>query len=313
MQCNGCHDSTTDPPQAHGRAGMTLPVNTGALQAGAFANTRATLLATTGETMAQMRNRIMCGGACSLSMELAYRDYWPADPNTAPADIEACYASGASDIATDPDDPAQRFICTAGLRTPLPTSPACRNQWDGSCRITIHYEQHIHPLWSLQRLVDADGNGIADVDGTGQLIDNRCTSCHAPTDAAGAAQVPAGDLDLSDGPSEQQPAQFLAYRELLFPDRGQVLDATGQLIDECLQTEVDPDTLVATCIAFRELPAPLNANGARASSRFFDTVSGVRGNVDHRDFMSASELRLLAQWLDIGAQYYNDPFLAPEN
>jgi hypothetical protein len=29
--------------------------------------------------------------------------------------------------------------------------------------------------------------------------------------------------------------------------------------------------------------------------------------------MSPSELRLLSEWLDIGAQYFNDPFVAPAN
>jgi len=29
--------------------------------------------------------------------------------------------------------------------------------------------------------------------------------------------------------------------------------------------------------------------------------------------MSPSELRLVSEWLDIGAQYFNDPFTAPEN
>jgi len=29
--------------------------------------------------------------------------------------------------------------------------------------------------------------------------------------------------------------------------------------------------------------------------------------------MSAAELRLVAEWLDLGGQYYNDPFMAPVN
>jgi hypothetical protein len=28
-------------------------------------------------------------------------------------------------------------------------------------------------------------------------------------------------------------------------------------------------------------------------------------------FLSPDELRLIAEWLDIGAQYYNDPFQVP--
>jgi hypothetical protein len=59
--------------------------------------------------------------------------------------------------------------------------------------------------------------------------------------------------------------------------------------------------------------ASMSADGARASARFFNELEGATDGVDHRDFMSPSELRLLSEWLDIGAQYYNDPFVAPEN
>ena len=33
----------------------------------------------------------------------------------------------------------------------------------------------------------------------------------------------------------------------------------------------------------------------------------------HAGFLTAAELRLISEWLDIGAQYYNDPFQAPLN
>jgi hypothetical protein len=33
--------------------------------------------------------------------------------------------------------------------------------------------------------------------------------------------------------------------------------------------------------------------------------------MDHTGYLTAAELRLIAEWLDIGAQYYNDPFVAP--
>jgi hypothetical protein len=77
----------------------------------------------------------------------------------------------------------------------------------------------------------------------------------------------------------------------------------------------DPATNVTTCVQFREVPAPMSANGAAASSRFFGKMESEpgAGQTDHRDFMSPSELRLLSEWLDIGAQYYNDPFVAPAN
>src|SRR5690606_28369894 len=116
-------------------------------------------------------------------------------------------------------DPAVRHVCASGLRTPPPLANCGNNDWNSRCRITIHYEQHIHPLWDLDRFVDADQDGAPDLDPiTMQPINHRCTGCHAPTDALGAAQVPAGQLDLTDGPSDEQPDHFRAYRELLFAD-----------------------------------------------------------------------------------------------
>jgi hypothetical protein len=37
------------------------------------------------------------------------------------------------------------------------------------------------------------------------------------------------------------------------------------------------------------------------------------GTVYHKAYMTASELRLVAEWADVGAQYYNNPFAAPVN
>jgi hypothetical protein len=127
--------------------------------------------------------------------------------------------------------------------------------------------------------------------------------------------VPAGDLDLTDGPSDDEPDQFRAYRELLFGDVGQVVNAMAQLEDECLQFVTDPATNVTTCVQFRQVPASMSAGGAAASGRFFGKMENApgAGQTDHRDFMSPSELRLLSEWLDIGAQYFNDPFVAPAN
>jgi hypothetical protein len=88
----------------------------------------------------------------------------------------------------------------------------------------------------------------------------------------------------------------------------------GMLDDICEQSQIDPDTGVEVCTAFRYVPASMYAAGARASVRFFDILEGrAVGTIDHSGFMSPSELRLLSEWLDIGAQYYNDPFAVPEN
>ncbi len=33
--------------------------------------------------------------------------------------------------------------------------------------------------------------------------------------------------------------------------------------------------------------------------------------LDHTGFLTPGELRLISEWLDIGGQFYNDPFVAP--
>ncbi len=317
LTCNGCHNGNSTTPMAHGRRGMTNSANPGAPSAGvAFPGTNAALFANVvGETMAETRNRVMCGGACAMSVDLAFKDYWlPAAPAT--NEVDACYAAGINNVLTNASDPTARFACTNALPVGAvaPVAPACRSNLTTLCRITIHYERHIHPLWGVDRFVDVDGVPGPDLDPvTMQPINHKCTGCHSPVDAANAARVPAGDLDLSDGPSEEQPLQFNSYRELLFGDRGQILNAMGQLEDECLEFQTDPVTNVTTCVAFRNVPAAMSANGAAASARFFNKMEGTAGTVPHRDFMSRSELRLLSEWLDIGAQYFNDPFTAPEN
>jgi hypothetical protein len=317
LTCNGCHNPGLNPPRAHGCAGLTASVNAGAPTTGSpFPGTNAALFADAGETMAEVRNRVMCGGSCKPSVDLAFQDYWPAAPATTPS-VDACYSAGPSSVLADAADPSQHVVCMNGLKgTLLPVNPSCTSNWTSLCRITIHYEMHIHPLWGIDRFVDANNDGMPDLDPTTmQPINHKCTTCHQPLNAAAMVAVPAGDLDLTDGPSDDEPDQFRAYRELLFADVGQVVNAMGQLEDECLQFQTDPVTNVTTCVQFRQVPASMSAAGAAASGRFFGKMEGApgAGQTDHRDFMSQSELRLLSEWLDIGAQYYNDPFVAPAN
>ena len=52
----------------------------------------------------------------------------------------------------------------------------------------------------------------------------------------------------------------------------------------------------------------MSSAGARASNRFF---SKFDAGGSHEGWLTQDELRLLAEWLDIGAQYYNNPFDVP--
>jgi hypothetical protein len=124
----------------------------------------------------------------------------------------------------------------------------------------------------------------------------------------GAAQVPAGQLDLSGGPSPDEPDHLVSYRELLFTDNAQEVNM-GALQDILVPGPPDPVTGQPT-----QVPVPVNpsmsAAGARASTDFF---SRFDAGGTHEGWLTPAELRLIAEWLDIGGQYYNDPFMAPVN
>lgn len=296
VTCNGCHDPASDVP--HGRPDAAPEsVYAGAPTQGIpFPNTLAVLaMQKPGDTMAQTwaqspdpdKKTRMPGP------DLVYVDEWT-DPS----------------LAT----PGQPFTLSyANLGTPAPVLPECAQEWATACRIIINYEQHIHPIWGRERLVLNEAQ---------EPIDNyTCTGCHSNEDAAGNVQVPEAQLDLSDGPSDLEPAHFKSYRELLSGDNAQEVNG-GLLADiqvptgEVLRDEDTGEPLLdgaGNQIPILE-PVPVAASmstaGARASNRFF---SRFRQNGPHEGFLSPAELRLISEWLDIGGQYYNNPFDAPVN
>ena len=111
--------------------------------------------------------------------------------------------------------------------------------------------------------------------------------------------TPGGGLDLDDDPAQQVTAQLRAYQQLLTTHSTLTFgfDATA-----CAET-----------VGTATTSAPIRA-GSAANSRFFAVLSGASTvTVNHSGFMTGAELRLLSEWVDIGAQYYNNPFAAPLN
>lgn len=287
--CDGCHvpagAQPASPAISHGRSGLFTSVNPGAPTTGApFPNTNAALFADQGETMAETRARISCQTDCAVllpAVNVAFDDVWT-DPAAAGRPADAAFS-----------------LRYADLQTPAPVSAACQQRWSASCRIVIHYPVHIGPLWSLPRPVFGP-------DGTTVVDDHACTGCHSTRDAQGNLRVPAGQLDLSSDPSAEDPDQAISYRELLFPDNQQEL-VMGALQDVMVPGPPDPVTGAPTQVPV-PVPPPMTSAGALASSGFF---SRFDAGGSHAGYLSAAELRLIAEWLDIGAQYYNDPFAAP--
>ncbi|GAC15549.1 HzsA-related protein [Aliiglaciecola lipolytica] len=293
--CNGCHSQQSTLP--HGRLDAEAEsINFGAPTTGApFPNTNPVLFADMGETMAQTAGRI--NGVNYPTPDLEFVDIWT-DP----------------DLAT----PAESFYYAyANLSSPLPVTTACATNWTNLCRIQINYPDTIHPIFEVNREILAD-------DGMTVLEDRTCTSCHSPTDEAEMARVPLAQLDLSGSISTDNPDYLTSYRELMFADSEQELNE-GAIVDRLVQVfdangdpvyELDEDGELILDGEGNPIPVfrtvtvanTMSTNGARNSAAFFDMFAA---GGSHQAWLSKAELKLIAEWLDIGAQYYNNPFAAP--
>jgi hypothetical protein len=322
LNCNGCHTHPTGNnaplPLPHGRDNaMYASINAGAPSIGyLFPNTEMPgsmppgpyFAGNDGDTMAEVRTR-QFPSALTPSVDVVFEDVWT-DPNlvipgrTIP---EASFSYPYTGID--------------GLTTTNPTSVNCNTAWTSTCRSVINYVEHIDPLWSVDRGA------------------NTCTNCHNSDNGAGMDMLPAAQLDLSNIVSDEEADHIESYRDLLFDDDGQIIDAMGDLVDILITVPVldadgnpvldingnpvtedipDPDANV---------PASMSVNGARVSyfmeklteteidaARVLPTAApGL--TVNHAGFMTPAELRLIAEWLDLGAQYFNNPFdaTAPMN
>jgi len=333
LECNGCHThNVTAPalPLPHGYSDAPLALNAGAPTGPyIFPGTKAEIdggaVAQMGETMAQARIRVSCTNASGVflkteagcpelspSPDPVFFDQWAQSGSEIPSVLNLRYAD--LDVLMAAGIPATAQ-CTPGA--------VAGAKWDFTCRTIINYEDSIHPLWSLPRTDVATG-----------LLDRTCTACHSKQDAMGVARLPAAQLDLGSGTSLQgNNTRFTSYHELLFRDNEEELvgtaysdveiprvDAMGNPV---FRTEIDADSGLEVLVLdvfgnpIQEtdpvtIAPTMSVNGAVASPRFFNrfTTAGV-GTVEHMDLLSPAELRLLYEWLDIGAQYFNNTFDAP--
>ena len=310
--CNGCHSVGSKATLSHGRSGLTLSVNAGASAAGApFPNTVASLSAANpGDTMADTRawntcsNDLTPSGATTPCSELPTIDVIYSDVWTNPA-VRA------------PDAPFSYLY--ANLTTPKPSNAHCTT-WDPLCRSTIHYPDatatggttnyNIQPIWNFTRQTLA-------ADGVTVLSDHTCVLCHNPVNTANASavQVPAGQLDLTDSASSVDATVTTSYEELLFAHNEQTLNM-GVLQDLLVPAPgpPGPNGQPTTVMVPVSLAPPMAAGSASGSTvKFLRMFDGTYQDpvLDHTGFLTTAELRLIAEWLDIGAQYYNDPFVAP--
>ena len=287
--CNGCH--TSDDTTPHGQlAAEPTSINPGAASEGnPFPNASVTYPAGLGETMAQARARV--DGIPYPQADIVFDDVWSDTSQTTPA---ASFQYAYQD-----------------MQSALPVSQSCALNWTDTCRITVNFPDHIQPVFNVVRQTfDTQGNLVSD---------QTCITCHAPMDANDMAQVPAAQLDLTDSASDQNADHTTAYRELMFGDNEQEV-IEGALLDRrVIVTDADGNTVFETdengdlILDANGDPIPvtrtvrvgnsMSTSGALASGRFFNVFEA-----SHAGWLSPAELKLFSEWLDIGGQYYNNPF-----
>jgi hypothetical protein len=113
---------------------------------------------------------------------------------------------------------------------------------------------------------------------------------------------------LSDA-SDDEPLQPISYRHLLFQHAKQEV-IMGALV--LVQGPPDADGNPTTVPVGPYMNAG-SANGALSAASLGRFAPGSGST--HAGYLSPAELRLISEWLDIGAQFFNDPFdpAAPVN
>lgn len=301
--CNGCHVAGNKTTPSHGRSGLTASVNAGAAAVGVpFPNTVASLAAVNpGDTMADTRAWHTCANAVTPPGATTPCSELPS--------IDVIYSDVWTDPAVRAPDAAFSYLY-ANLSTPSPANAHCAT-WDPLCRSTIHFpdatadgavSHQLQPIWNLPRQTIVGGVVTSD---------HTCVLCHNPVNtAAKKAEVPAGQLDLTDSASSLDPTVTTSYEELLFAHNEQTLNMG--VLQDLLVPEPGPGG--TTIMVPVSLAPPMAAGSALGSVvKFLRMFDGTYHDpvLDHTGYLTTAELRLIAEWLDIGAQYYNDPFVAP--
>jgi hypothetical protein len=153
----------------------------------------------------------------------------------------------------------------------------------------INYPVHVQPLWGRDRGA------------------NTCTNCHNAGDYLNLTASPAGSGRLA------------SYDRLLIGDPQ--LDASGRPVvffEDGVPMLQRLPALVATDASEAE------ATGLARQSRLFEIMAGqvIMSDAtaqstypappatapDHSKMLNRAEMRLLAEWIDTGGKYYNDPF-----
>lgn len=320
LECIGCHVHDTTTPETnmpHGRPNKSSNFNQGAPTTGVgFPFSLDSLWAEIEETMAETRARQSCSSTpcddMKPSTNLIYSDVWT-DEVASNRSADTGFTIDYSNVPVSP------------LASGESTADACANDYNTTpasftyCRIVINYEQHIEHIWTT----------------TNNRPNGSCVSCHnqASNEANLLDSSKAGDdplsyqLNLVSNPGTDDPF-YNSFVELSsdtpkFINNGGVIEIeqTQQIINGVPQFQLLADGTPDLSNPIMEnvtVAASVGTDGA-LNSYFLEkltntelqntsrSLSDFTQTTDHTGYLTPSELKLISEWLDIGAQYFNDP------
>jgi hypothetical protein len=274
--CDGCHSPRKGAAINSGTIANTIP----AAWLSAIAAQHQT-----GDTMAQTHANLCaadpasCGSSLSSSQVTVLNNpVYNLQPNMNYTDVWAD-TSKTGVVAR-----ATVNVDYSGLSTAAPAQ-------SGVLAGIINYPDHIQPLWSLNRVA----NGV----------NTTCTNCHNSTDSL---------LNLTS--TTAGTGRMVSYENLMV---GPPLIVNGQpvlIVDDGVQVVETAPALVYN------MASESQAVGLARQSRLIEILSGqtlmssaaaqaqypTPTTLNHKGLLNASEMRLLTEWIDMGAKYYNDPF-----
>jgi mono/diheme cytochrome c family protein len=174
---------------------------------------------------------------------------------------------------------ADLIIDYSGLDTTIMSAPV-----NG----VINYPEHIQPLW-----------------------DKHCVSCHNDPDGN---NVSSAGLDLRGTTNAR--GRLQSYDELVIGDP--LMDENGRPIIR----QMNENSLELEVVREPSIVGGNNSRGGSRASYLTEVLFGeeLRASqsiteitTDHTSLLNASELRLVSEWIDLGIQYMNTPYVEGAN
>lgn len=336
-ECRGCHTSTSTQP--HGRLEAQAPsVHAGGSVTQPYPNTDPSLYSPNGgETMAEIYAFINNIDGHRPNIDLVYSDLWTDDSGSLTK--AASFNINYSDLNTaKPSSEACQALWDASCRITINYEQHIQPIWelpradidDGLGGMTTGTCTNCHTTNGGTQVpaaqLDLD-NAPSDIEAdhftsyrellrqdaqqvlNGTAIANRLWECNVIDDSTGLpATIPAPDQDPDNDPLTPPPPPIVlrAFIEPAAISASMNESGANHPISNNFFNCLSNDNACRDNIG-ESLPAAF----PNECIEFAGDPVLIEPVINHNGLLSDSELRIIAEWLDIGAQYYNNPFDAP--